>query len=115
MDEHRAVLALGALAQETRLALYRPLVAEGPLGLPAGAIAERLGVAPSSLSFHLQQLLHAGLVTQRRAGRQLIYAAEYETMNALLAYLTENCCGRGQSCAPFCTPAELTVTEKANG
>ena|SRR6185369_13446913 len=115
MDEHRAVLALGALAQETRLALYRLLVAEGPLGLPAGAIAERLGVAPSSLSFHLQQLLHAGLVTQRRAGRQLIYAAEYETMNALLAYLTENCCGRGQSCAPFCTPAELTVTEKANG
>ena len=115
MDEHRAVLALGALAQETRLALYRLLVAEGPLGLPAGAIAERLGVAPSSLSFHLQQLLHAGLVTQRRAGRQLIYAAEYETMNALLAYLTENCCGCGQSCAPFCTPAELTVTEKANG
>jgi len=115
MDEHRAVLALGALAQETRLALYRLLVAEGPLGLPAGAIAERLGVAPSSLSFHLQQLLHAGLVTQRRAGRQLIYAAEYETMNALLAYLTENCCGRGQSCAPFCTPAELAVTEKANG
>jgi len=115
MDEHRAVLALGALAQETRLALYRLLVAEGPLGLPAGAIAERLGVAPSSLSFHLQQLLHAGLVTQRRAGRQLIYAAEYETMNALLAYLTENCCGRGQSCAPFCTPADLAVTEKANG
>ncbi len=115
MNEHRAVLALGALAQETRLALYRLLVAEGPLGLPAGAIAERLGVAPSSLSFHLQQLLHAGLVTQRRAGRQLIYAAEYETMNALLAYLTENCCGRGQSCAPFCTPAELAVTEKANG
>ena len=115
MDEHRAVLALGALAQETRLALYRLLVAEGPLGLPAGAIAERLGVAPSSLSFHLQQLLHAGLVLQRRAGRQLIYAAEYDTMNALLAYLTENCCGRGQSCAPFCTPAELAVTEKANG
>ena len=114
MDEHRAVLALGALAQETRLALYRLLVAEGPLGLPAGAIAERLGVAPSSLSFHLQQLLHAGLVTQRRAGRQLIYAAEYETMNALLAYLTENCCGRGQSCAPICTPAHLTIKEKAN-
>ena len=115
MDEHRAVLALGALAQETRLALYRLLVAEGPLGLPAGAIAERLGVAPSSLSFHLQQLLHAGLVTQRRAGRQLIYAAEYETMNTVLAYLTENCCGRGQSCAPFCTPADLAVTEKAHG
>ena len=115
MDGHRVVAALGALAQETRLALYRLLVAEGPPGLPAGVIAERLGVAPSSLSFHLQQLLHAGLLTQRRAGRQLIYAAEYETMNALLAYLTENCCGRGESGAPFGTPGETAVTEKANG
>lgn len=115
MDERHAVAALGALAQETRLALYRLLVVQGPQGLPAGTIAERLGVAPSSLSFHLQQLLHAGLVSQRRAGRQLIYAAEYETMNALLAYLTENCCGRGESCAPFCTPADLTVKENANG
>jgi ArsR family transcriptional regulator, arsenate/arsenite/antimonite-responsive transcriptional repressor len=106
MDEHRAVSALGALAQETRLALFRLLVATGPEGLPAGAIAERLGVAPSSLSFHLQQLLHAGLVTQRRLGRQLIYAAEYVTMTALLAYLTENCCGRGESCVPACDPAD---------
>jgi ArsR family transcriptional regulator, arsenate/arsenite/antimonite-responsive transcriptional repressor len=113
MDEHRAVSALGALAQETRLALHRLLVAQGPQGLPAGMIADRLGVAPSSLSFHLQQLLYAGLVTQRRAGRQLIYAAEYETMAALLAYLTENCCGSGQSCAPVCTPAELAVKERA--
>lgn len=115
MDQHRAIAALAALAQETRLDLYRLLVARGPEGIPAGAIAERLGVAPSSLSFHLQQLLHAGLVSQRRAGRQLIYAAEYETMNALLAYLTENCCGRSESCAPFCTPADLTVKENANG
>ena len=107
MDEQHAVSALSALAQETRLALFRLLVARGPEGLPAGAIAERLGVAPSSLSFHLQQLMHAGLVRQRRAGRQLIYAAEYETMNALLAYLTENCCGRGQSCVPFCDPADV--------
>ena len=114
MDEHRAVSALGALAQETRLALYRLLVAEGATGLPAGSIAERLGVAPSSLSFHLQQLLHAGLVTQRRVGRQLFYAAEYATMNALLAYLTENCCGRGQSWAPVCTPADLAVKEIAH-
>jgi len=115
MDQHRAISALGALAQETRIELYRLLVAHGAEGLPAGAIAEQLGVAPSSLSFHLQQLLHAGLVTQRRLGRQLIYAAEYETMNALLAYLTENCCGRGEPCAPFCTPADLPAEEKADG
>jgi DNA-binding transcriptional ArsR family regulator len=115
MDSDRAVIALGALAQETRLALYRLLVAEGPVGLPAGVIAERLGVAPSSLSFHLQQLLHAGLVTQRRHGRQLIYAAEYDAMNGLLAYLTENCCGRGAVCAPFCQPADALVAEECDG
>ena len=114
MDEHRAVSALGALAQETRLALYRLLVATGPGGLPAGVIAERLGVAPSSLSFHLQQLLHAGLVTQRRAGRQLIYAAEYETMTGLLAYLTENCCGSGESCVPVCDPADAFATGESD-
>jgi ArsR family transcriptional regulator, arsenate/arsenite/antimonite-responsive transcriptional repressor len=114
MDEHRAVSALGALAQETRLALYRLLVAEGPEGLPAGIIAERLGVAPSSLSFHLQQLLHAGLVTQRRAGRQLIYAAEYGTMTALLAYLTENCCGRGESCVSVCDSADALATGESD-
>jgi ArsR family transcriptional regulator len=106
MDQHAAITALGALAQETRLALFRLLVARGPQGTPAGVIAEQLGVAPSSLSFHLQQLLHAGLVTQRRLGRQLIYAAEYGTMTALLAYLTENCCGRGESCVPACDPAD---------
>jgi ArsR family transcriptional regulator len=115
MDEYRAVSALGALAQETRLALHRLLVAQGLQGLPAGVIAERLGVAPSSLSFRLQQLLHAGLVSQRRAGRQLIYAAEYDTMNALLAYLTENCCGRDESRAPFCDLADLTVKERTKG
>ena len=106
MDQNHAIAALGALAQDTRLALFRLLVTAGPAGLSAGTIAERLGVAPSSLSFHLQQLLHAGLVTQRRLSRQLIYAAEYGAMNQLLAYLTENCCGRGMSCAPACNPAE---------
>ena len=106
MDQNHAIAALGALAQDTRLALFRLLVTAGPAGLSAGTIAERLGVAPSSLSFHLQQLLHAGLVTQRRLSRQLIYAAEYGAMNELLAYLTENCCGRGISCAPDCDPAE---------
>src|ERR1051326_8027832 len=97
MDQKRAIAALGALAQETRLALFRLLVTAGPEGLSAGKIAERLGVAPSSLSFLLQQLLHAGLVTQRRLSRQLIYAAEYGEMSDLIAYLTENCCGRGVS------------------
>src|SRR5246127_4311169 len=106
MNQKHAIAALGALAQETRLALFRLLVTCGPEGLPAGAIAERLGVAPSSLSFHLQQLVHAGLITQRRLSRQLIYAAEYGTMNELMAYLTENCCGRGVAvCAPVCNPA----------
>src|SRR6201987_6464049 len=105
MDEKRAIAALGALAQETRLALFRLLVTCGPAGLPAGVIAERLGVHPSSLSFHLAQLVHAGLITQRRLSRQLIYSAEYGAINALLAYLTENRCGRGAACAPACDPA----------
>jgi ArsR family transcriptional regulator, arsenate/arsenite/antimonite-responsive transcriptional repressor len=105
MDQKRAIAALGALAQETRLELFRLLVARGPEGLPAGVIAERLGVMPSSLSFHLQQLVHAGLITQRRLSRQLIYSAEYGAMNELMAYLTENCCGRG-ICVPVCNPAD---------
>src|SRR5713226_10438766 len=101
MDDKHAIAALGALAQETRLALFRLLVTCGPEGLPAGIIAERLGVHPSSLSFHLAQLVHAGLITQRRLGRQLIYSAEYGTMNGLLGYLTENCCGQGvAACVP---------------
>ena len=112
MDRVGAIAALGALAQETRLELFRLLVACGPEGLPAGAIAERLKVAPSSLSFHLQQLAHAGLITQRRLSRQLIYSAEYDAMNALLAYLTENCCGRGEACAPACNPEEFFAKEK---
>src|SRR5215471_6169513 len=112
MRPKQAVAAMGALAQETRLKLFRLLVQRGPDGLAAGVIAERLDVPPSSLTFHLQQLLHAGLVTQRRVGRQIFYAAEYGAMNALLAYLTENCCGRNTAtaCAPqACDPAtELT-------
>lgn len=105
MDHQQAIAALGALAQEKRLELFRLLVARGPRGMAAGVIAERLGLPPSSLSFHLQQLVHAGLVSQRRASRQVIYAAEYDAMNALLAYLTENCCGRGTVCVPACDPA----------
>src|SRR4051794_19825620 len=104
MDQKHAIAALGALAQDTRLELFRLLVATGPDGLPAGVIAERLGVQPSSLTFHLNQLNHAGLITQRRQSRQLIYSAEYDAMNALLAYLTENCC-RDAVSYTACDPA----------
>jgi DNA-binding transcriptional ArsR family regulator len=110
MDQKRAITALSALAQETRLELYRLLVATGPQGLPAGVIAERLGVQPSSLSFHLAQLAHAGLIAQRRLSRQLIYSAEYGAMTDLLGYLTENCCGQGASYAPACNPADAFAT-----
>jgi ArsR family transcriptional regulator len=114
MEQKHAIAALGALAQETRLALFRLLVTCGPEGLPAGVIAERLGVAPSSLSFHLQQLVHAGLITQRRLSRQLIYAAEYGTMNELMAYLTENCCAGAAMCPPACNPATTFTTGESD-
>lgn len=104
MDSTRAVAGLGALAHETRLALYRLLVERGPDGLAAGAIAAALALPPSSLTFHLQQLVQAGLITRRRRSRQLIYATDYAAMTALVAYLTENCCGTG-ACAPECRPA----------
>ena len=92
-----AVQALGALAHEHRLAIYRLLVERGPDGLAAGVIAERLGIAPSSLTFHLQHLQRAGLIDQKRMSRQLIYAADFERMSALVGFLTENCCGLGQA------------------
>jgi DNA-binding transcriptional ArsR family regulator len=106
MDQKAALAALGALAQETRLDVFRLLVTVGPAGLPAGAIAERLGVLPSSLTFHLNLMHRAGLISQTRRSRQLIYAAEYGAMTELLGYLTENCCGTGASCAPACNPAD---------
>ena len=114
MQTKQAIAALGALAQETRLELFRLLVQRGPEGLPAGVIAERLGIPPSSLSFHLQQLTHAGLVTQRRASRQIIYAAEYGAMNDLMAYLTENCCS-GAACevAPGCGPEPVAAPARS--
>ncbi len=112
MDHNQAIAALGALAHETRLALFRLLVPAGPEGLPAGVIAQRLDVAPSSLSFHLASLVHAGLITQRRRSRQLIYSADYAAMNTLLAYLTENCCGRGEACAPACTPVDMAAASR---
>ncbi len=104
MEPDDAIAALGALAHEHRLACHRMLVEAGPNGLPAGVIADRLGIPPSSLTFHLQQLLRAGLATQRRASRQVIYAADFAAMNALVAYLTENCCGRGCASSPSCDP-----------
>ena len=109
MDKQDAIASLGALAQETRLDVYRLLVTQGPEGLPAGAIADRLGVLPASLTFHLKELQHAGLITQRRLGRQLIYAAEYSAMNGLLTYLTENCCGRGTASTALCTPSGIAA------
>ena len=110
MDSDLAVQSLGALAHETRLAIFRMLVEQGPDGLSAGMIAEQLGIPPSSLTFHVQHLHRAGLVTQRRVSRQLIYAANFDSMNGLVAFLTENCCGQaGATCAPVCTPAKATT------
>ena len=108
MRANRTIAALAALAHEHRLAAFRLLVEAGPNGLSAGLVAERLGIPPSSLTFHLQQLFRAELITQRRLSRQLIYAANFTTMNTLVAYLTENCCGQAESgaCAtPMCKPA----------
>lgn len=100
MNARQAIAALGALAHETRLAVFRMLVERGPDGISAGTIAERLGLPPSSLTFHLQQLTHAGLITQRRLSRQLIYATDFAAMNAVMSYLTENCCGGTAICLP---------------
>jgi len=105
MDTADAISALGALAQETRLDAFRLLVQAGPGGRAAGALAEALGVPATTLSFHLAQLAHAGLVTQRREGRSILYAADYTRMNGLLAFLTENCCGTGEAaCVAVCAP-----------
>jgi ArsR family transcriptional regulator, arsenate/arsenite/antimonite-responsive transcriptional repressor len=107
MDQTSVVTALGALAQESRLAVFRLLVQAGADGLAATRIADALSIPPSSLSFHLKELNHAGLVTQTKAGRSLIYAANFPTMNSVISFLTENCCG-GAPCTsvdlPTCNP-----------
>jgi len=108
MEKSNAVAALAALAQDNRLDVYRLLVQAGPDGLPAGQVAAALKLAPNTLTFHFDRLRGAGLVTVRRDGRSMIYAARFETMNALLGYLTENCCkGSNDACAPTaeCRPA----------
>lgn len=99
MDADTVIRALGALAQEHRLASFRLLVQAGPEGMAAGALSEALGLPASTMSFHLAQLSNAGLITQRRQSRSIIYAANYPAMGGLMAYLTENCCG-GADCAP---------------
>ena len=97
-DELSTIKALAALAQAQRLRAFRALVAAGPQGLTPGAMAQQLGIAPSALSFHLKELAHAGLVRSEPRGRNLIYRASFEQMNALLAYLTAHCC-QGEACA----------------
>ncbi|MCE2843445.1 MAG: ArsR/SmtB family transcription factor [Novosphingobium sp.] len=108
MQAEAVIRALGALAQEHRLATFRLLVQAGSDGMAAGALAEAVGLPASSMSFHLAQLSHAGLVTQRRQSRSIIYTADYAAMGALMGYLTENCCG-GASCAPGATAEERNV------
>ncbi len=109
METKQVVEALSALAQETRLAVYRMLVQAGPSGLPAGEISARLGLPPATASFHLAQLSRAGLLASRSQGRFVIYSADFGRMNELLAFLTENCCG-GESCAP--TPQPVKVLKR---
>ncbi|HKS55409.1 MAG TPA: metalloregulator ArsR/SmtB family transcription factor [Steroidobacteraceae bacterium] len=113
MQTKNVVEALGALAHEYRLGIYRTLVEQGPEGLSAGSIGEAVGLAPSSLTFHLQNLHRAGLIVQRRESRSLIYSADFDAMNELVGYLTENCCaGSGQSCATACKPASTPKTTR---
>lgn len=112
METKLAVTSLAALAHESRLSVFRLLVEAGPEGLAAGQISERLGLPPSSLSFHLKELSHAGLVASRQQSRFVIYSADFAAMDTLLAYLTENCCG-GESCRPTesaCHPTEVTTS-----
>src|ERR1700754_4409854 len=117
MEKTDAVAALAALAQDNRLDVYRLLVQAGPEGMPAGAVASALDLAPNTLTFHFDRLRVAGLVTVRREGRSMIYAARFETMNALIAYLTENCCaGAPEKCAPSrkCEPAKARKRKLEN-
>ena len=111
MKRSEVIEALGALAQESRLDIFRLLVQAGADGIPAGRIGERLGLPSPTLSFHLNQLRHAGLIVPRREGRSIIYAADFDAMNALMGFLTENCC-RGDPAAcgvPICDPTTATI------
>jgi len=124
MNKSRVIAALGALAQETRLDIFRLLVQKGPEGLPAGELGARLGQPSPTMSFHLNQLRFAGLVSSRRESRSIIYSANFKAMTDLLGYLTENCCGgRPELCAPASIaagcgagsgPESVTTTPKKN-
>ena len=103
METKSAINALSSLAQDSRVAIFRMLVQSGPEGCAAGKISESTGIPPSSLSFHLKELAHADMVTSHQEGRFIIYAANFDAMNDLIAFLTENCCG-GKSCLPQRTP-----------
>lgn len=107
METTAALAALSAIAQESRLAVFRLLVQVGPQGMAATKIAQQLGIAPSSLSFHLKELTHADMLSATQAGRSIIYCANFSTMNALLVYLTANCCD-GAACMPD-TPIRSTA------
>src|SRR5271167_1008726 len=114
MENSDAVAALAALAQDNRLDTYRLLVQAGPDGMPAGEVAAALGLPPNTLTFHFDRLRQAGLVTVRREGRSMIYAARFDTMKELLGFLTENCCGGApEKCAPAaaCKPSRAKRTK----
>ena len=111
METKQAVQALSALAQGSRLAIFRLLVQAGPAGMAAGSIGEKLDLPPATLSFHLAGLTRAGLARSRQDGRFVIYTADFDSINALVSFLTENCCG-GQSCAPAsCQPETMKGNE----
>jgi DNA-binding transcriptional ArsR family regulator len=112
MKAPAVIEALGALAHEHRLAIFKLLVERGPEGLPAGHIGTKFKLPPSSLTFHLQNLQRAGLIRQRRESRQLIYSADYQAMNGVLGYLTENCCVGSSGCVPSCKPARGTASKR---
>lgn len=113
MDTKRAVEALGALAQESRLAVFRLLVKRGPEGYPAGEVGERLDIPGPTLSFHLKALAQAGLVTTRKDGRFIYHSANFEQMTALMGYLIENCCSLGSACDTACAPAKPVTKRKS--
>src|SRR6185312_2037416 len=112
MKARDVIEALGALAHEHRLGIYRLLVEQGPAGLPAGRIASELGLVPSSLTFHLQALQRAGLINQQRESRQLIYSADFDVMNGVIGYLTDNCCAGSGEYASACKPVRSTSTKR---